>query len=239
MKVLFLDVDGVITVADGSGRLCEDKLERLERVVMETGTQIVISSNWRHFPQLKTRLVMALHEHGGMRVIGCTPDHGERVHGDAVRPEEILAWLKSWRGEPIDAWCAVDDRPLLTERGGAGLEGHFVEVDEMEGLTERAADSLSAILHTEPDDPEVVGATSAAVVTPDAAMYGARLSPDSVLGVLPPSLSSKPLASQPLRIRASEQHLGLPSATSPDRRRRTQAASSPPGATSPVPGHHA
>ena len=84
MKVLFLDVDGVITVADGSGRLCEDKLERLERVVMETGTQIVISSNWRHFPQLKTRLVMALHEHGGMRVVGCTPDNGERVHGDAV-----------------------------------------------------------------------------------------------------------------------------------------------------------
>ena len=72
----------------------------------------------------------------------------------------------------------------------------------MEGLTERAADSLSAILHTEPDDPEVVGATSAAVVTPDAAMYGARLSPDSVLGVLPPSLSSKPLASQPLRPQA-------------------------------------
>ena len=28
MKVLFLDVDGVITYADGSGRLCEEKLER-------------------------------------------------------------------------------------------------------------------------------------------------------------------------------------------------------------------
>ena len=84
MKVLFLDVDGVITVADGTGRLCEDKLERLQRVVLETGTQIVISSNWRLFPQLKTRLVMALHEHGGMRVVGCTPDNGERVHGDAV-----------------------------------------------------------------------------------------------------------------------------------------------------------
>lgn len=84
MKVLFLDVDGVITVADGTGRLCEDKLERLQRVVLQTQSTIVISSNWRLFPQLKTRLVMALHEHGGMRVAGCTPDHGERVHGDAV-----------------------------------------------------------------------------------------------------------------------------------------------------------
>ena len=84
MKVVFLDVDGVITVADGTGRLDENKLEQLQRVVQQTGSQIVISSNWRLFQPLKTRLVMALHEHGGMRVIGCTPDHGERVHGDAV-----------------------------------------------------------------------------------------------------------------------------------------------------------
>ena len=86
MKVLFLDVDGVITYADGSGRLCEEKLERLQRVVLPTQTQIVISSNWRLFPQLKDRLVNALHEHGGMHVIGSTPDNGERVHGDAVSP---------------------------------------------------------------------------------------------------------------------------------------------------------
>jgi len=235
MKVLFLDVDGVITVADGSGRLCEDKLERLERVVMETGTQIVISSNWRHFPQLKTRLVMALHEHGGMRVVGCTPDNGERVHGDAVRPEEIVAWIKAWRGEPIEAWCAVDDRPLLTERGGAGLVGHFVEVDEMHGLTERAVERLLAVLHTEPDDPEVMGATSTAVAaaTPD----GDRLSPDSVLSVQPLSSASKTLTPQRLGVRASEQHLGLgtPSATSPDRPRHAPAAaaSSTPSAASP------
>ena len=84
--MLFLDVDGVITYADGTGRLCEEKLERLQRVVLPTQTQIVISSNWRLFPQLKDRLVTALHEHGGMRVIGCTPDKGERVHGDAVSP---------------------------------------------------------------------------------------------------------------------------------------------------------
>ena len=38
--------------------------------------------------------------------------------GAQVRPEEILSWLKAWQGEPIEAWCAVDDRPLLMERGG-------------------------------------------------------------------------------------------------------------------------
>ena len=109
MKVLFLDVDGVITVADGTGRLCEDKLERLQRVVLETGTQIVISSNWRLFPQLKTRLVMALHEHGGMRVVGCTPDNGERVHGDAVSLPPMPAGIL-----PL---------PTLPFPGGVGVGG--------------------------------------------------------------------------------------------------------------------
>ena len=111
--MLFLDVDGVITVADGSGRLCEDKLERLERVVMETGTQIVISSNWRHFPQLKTRLVMALHEHGGMRVVGCTPDNGERVHGDAVS--------RPWPPWPSASPPAHPTLPSEGSRGGGYL----------------------------------------------------------------------------------------------------------------------
>ena len=116
--------------------------------------------------------------------------------GVQVRPEEIVAWIKAWRGEPIEAWCAVDDRPLLTERGGAGLVGHFVEVDEMHGLTERAVERLLAVLHTEPDDPEVMGATSTAVAaaTPD----GDRLSPDSVLSVQPLSSASKTLTPQRL-----------------------------------------
>ena len=29
---------------------------------------------------------------------------------------------------PMHLRCAVDDRPLLSERGGARLEGHFVHV---------------------------------------------------------------------------------------------------------------
>ena len=45
MKVLFLDVDGVITVPDGTGRLDEAKLRRIENGIQQTGCQICISSN--------------------------------------------------------------------------------------------------------------------------------------------------------------------------------------------------
>ena len=234
MKVLFLDVDGVLTVPDGSGRLDDAKMRRLQSVVQQTQSVICISSNWRLFPQLKHRLTMALQQYGGMRVIGATPDHGERSHGGAVRaprapqsrppsallppsfrvpfmpasarctqapnlpvprvsqvrPEEILSWIKAWRGEPIEVWCAVDDRPLLSERGGHGLEGHFVQVDEQHGITPRAVERLLAVLQTEPDDPEVVGALGGGGgrQMPDES----RLSPDSVLSYLHPLPPSKP-----------------------------------------------
>ena len=107
-----------------------------------------------------------------------------------VRPEEILAWIKAWRGEPIEVWCAVDDRPLLSERGGHGLEGHFVQVEEQHGITPRAVERLLSVLQTEPDDPEVVGALGGGGgrQMPDES----RLSPDSVLSSLHPLPPSKP-----------------------------------------------
>lgn len=204
MKVLFLDVDGVITVNDGSGTICQAKLKRLQSVVQQTQSVICISSNWRLFPQLKHRLTMVLQQYG-MRVIGATPDHGERTHGRAVRPEEIVAWIRGWRGEPIEVWCAVDDRPLLSESGGKCLEGHFVQVDERHGITERAAERLSSLLVIEPDesDDEVAGATAGlSITTPTTtAVDEARLSPDSVLSPLSslyPRTPPKQLVLQPL-----------------------------------------
>ena len=86
--------------------------------------------------------------------------------GAQVRPEEILSWLKAWQGEPIEAWCAVDDRPLLMERGGAGLIGHFVEVDEMFGLTELAVERvLAGIVLSELTSPTSPTSSSSAART--------------------------------------------------------------------------
>ena len=94
----------------------------------------------------------------------------------------------------------------------------------MHGLTERAVERILAVLHTEPDDPEVMGATSTAVAaaTPD----GDRLSPDSVLSVQPLSSASKPLTPQ----RLGGKPLGTPAGS---RRPQLTAAPPPPLQSSP------
>lgn len=50
MKVLFLDVDGVLTIPDGSGRLDDAKMRRLQTVVQQTQSVICISSNCESLP---------------------------------------------------------------------------------------------------------------------------------------------------------------------------------------------
>lgn len=200
LRVLMLDVDGVITLSDGSGRLDDAKLEKLERLARATECVVCISSNWRHFHQLVARLELALQLHGGISVIGATPDHGERTSGASVRPEEIMAFLKAWRGEPITSWCAVDDRPLLEEQGGHMLEGHFVQVDERLGLTDKSVDQLIQVLLTdEPEEPELIKASKSPPASPDESR---ETSPDTVLEQLPPGRSAEPCFT-----RASEEHL--------------------------------
>ena len=200
LRVLMLDVDGVITLNDGTGRLDDLKLEKLERVARASECVVCISSNWRHFHQLTARLELALQLHGNISVIGMTPDHGERTSGASVRPEEIMAFLKAWRGEPITSWCAVDDRPLLEEQGGHMLEGHFVQVDERWGLNDKSVEQLIQVLLTdEPEEPELITASKSPPASPDESR---ETSPDTVIEQLPPGRTTEPGFT-----RASEEHL--------------------------------
>merc|ERR1711933_216574 len=51
LRVLFLDIDGVLHRADGtSGLFKEDCMQRLKRIVDGVGATIVLSSSWRLIP---------------------------------------------------------------------------------------------------------------------------------------------------------------------------------------------
>ena len=125
LRVLFLDVDGVIC-CNQNGALETDKLQNLVRVAKETGCKICLSSNWRLYDDLREYLYQQL-ALLGIECIGTTPDAGEANHGEPMRPCEIGAWIKFWNQgttrPKIQTFVAVDDRPLTQENGGAFLRG--------------------------------------------------------------------------------------------------------------------
>ena len=148
LRVLFLDVDGVIS-ARTPGKIESTKLKRLVAVCESTHAAVVVSSHWRLVPVQLQLLVRTLRLQG-LDVIGVTPS---RRPWDPHRPLEITDWLRAYNAA-ADAhaqprvlfFAAVDDRPLLDEVGGGELLGHCVTTDKDEGLTEAAAAELKLAL---------------------------------------------------------------------------------------------
>lgn len=135
MKVLFLDIDGVLNSLEwaqaGNGfgcppgrgkkcsrerlRWCPTMVKRLRRVIEETGAHIVISSSWRGYGESAVRKWRAMFAVYGWRrapVIGETPDlSAQRQSGIYVavkRGEEVDAWIKAYP-HVIDRYVCVDD----------------------------------------------------------------------------------------------------------------------------------
>ena len=80
MKLIFLDIDGVlVTLSDLSVRLKHEKIvnekcvKNLNRIIIETGAKIVISSAWRFNGLNEMRCILKFWGVLG-EVIGATPD---------------------------------------------------------------------------------------------------------------------------------------------------------------------
>jgi hypothetical protein len=115
LKVIFLDVDGVLNsrgkwagcdlanLTDSGTRIDPLAVARLKRIVDATDAKIVVSSTWRlnHFDDL--RIYLWLHDGLRNRVIGATPDH----HGQP-RGSEIQEWLDSHPGGAVWSFVILD-----------------------------------------------------------------------------------------------------------------------------------
>lgn len=124
LRVLFLDIDGVIC-CDEHAALDPAKLQQLARIADTTGCKVCLSSNWRFYDDLREYVYQQLDVLGIAR-IGTTPDAGEAESGEPKRPCEISAWMRAWnqgRRPKVQSFVAVDDRPLTEETGGAFLKG--------------------------------------------------------------------------------------------------------------------
>ncbi len=141
MKIIFLDVDGVLNTPKLIGRFGFDFIDDIlvalvARIVRETGAEIVLSSTWRIEEKNRNLVVQALARRG-LEIFDCTPiieRSGGWVEGNWVRRhEEIGAWISENR---VERFAIIDDME------DARIEGSFFQTDEDVGLTVEIAERV-------------------------------------------------------------------------------------------------
>jgi hypothetical protein len=108
MKVIFLDIDGVMNnrqmiYDDGMDAIGEEMLHRLSMIVKATGAKIVLSSTWRILEKNRDLVTKALARHN-MEYIDVTP----RLFS-GHRGGEIGCWLQEH--PEVERFAVLDDDP--------------------------------------------------------------------------------------------------------------------------------
>lgn len=156
MKVIFLDVDGVLSHRGTFSNFDRNCLALLADIVEQTDAKIVISSSWRE-DENNLNFLMArlgdfnLHE----KVVGKTPilwELSEMVWNDDTGPMDVVGWIGQ-RGHEIEKFIKsdlidiekfviLDDDPLAKQRED-WPHGKWIQTFMDEGLnTENARQAI-------------------------------------------------------------------------------------------------
>jgi hypothetical protein len=132
MKIIFLDIDGVLNTHKSIGRFGFDFIDHIlvalvARIVRETKAKIVLSSTWRIDKKDQELALRALREQG-LEIHDFTP-----VLVGEDRHVEIQAWLDK---NQVERFAILDDDP------DAKIEGSFFRTDESLGLTVEIAERV-------------------------------------------------------------------------------------------------
>ena len=135
MKVIFLDIDGVLNNSIllyhyGSDFIDEEMTELFAQVVKATGAKVVLSSSWRLEEKSKKMVEDALSVHG-VRIMDSTPSWLVRR-----RDKEISAWLDEH--PRVTRYAILDDDP----DAGIGMEENFFRTNPENGLDELTAEAM-------------------------------------------------------------------------------------------------
>lgn len=140
MKVIFLDIDGVLNSRAYDRKrnwneqtdIDETRLPLLKKIADETGAKIVLSSTWREHWSVDPVLcdddgvyINKTFAKFGLEIYDKTPNLGIT----AERPDEIRAWLNS-SAEAIESFVIIDDYRYAW----AELSDKFVKTNPNFGL---------------------------------------------------------------------------------------------------------
>lgn len=165
MKLLFLDIDGVLNSSDWVRRrtvspdpfaspselakfLIDPKaIARLNKVLERTGAMVVVSSAWRKGSSQAWMDTKEMLYSAGLKpwtIVGRTPNMDTKMGSLYVAPDrgdEIGKFLDEFR-KPVEAFAAVDDIAMLSKR----VEGHLVRTDISDGLLDEHVERLVGLL---------------------------------------------------------------------------------------------
>ena len=149
MKVIFLDVDGVLNIMSNSyrtfmkpyGQHIEPHLvQRLNYLMEVTDARVVVSSSWRlHMDDLEGQMVTQGFKYWD-RVIGKTR------YGQGYRGEQIRDWISD--NDYDGKYVVLEDEPsdVCGNKCRAINAMYVVHVDMNEGLTQNDVDRAIGIL---------------------------------------------------------------------------------------------
>lgn len=159
MKVIFLDIDGVLNVRrqgrDRFGSLFHSQfVKNLKHIIDKTGAKIVISSSWR-FNGLDEMRQMWIERKLPGEMIGITPFTAQYEANENAsfmerceRGCEIRDWMKS---NPVDSYVILDDDNDMLKSQQSNFvrcSNNFDCKDNIEGygLTKKRAEMAVKIL---------------------------------------------------------------------------------------------
>jgi len=145
VKILFLDVDGVLNGKNyGYGGVDDSLLQLLKTIIDETRCRIVLSTTWRLNESARATLLHFMKARADINVediiIGDTPSLKGKL-----RAFEIESFLESeWfcARYAVTAWVAIDDLPLHTHYPQF-MKDHFIRTNYRTGIT--PADAFGAV----------------------------------------------------------------------------------------------
>ena len=159
MRIIFLDIDGVLNkalVASSSeesdvlkvlpyGWMNKSLVENLNEIIEETAAKIVVSSAWRHETLKENQKMLKAFGVKG-EVLGSTPHLGRY----SVRGNEIKAWLDDNQDAlggcsfKFKQYVIIDDSSdMLLEQAE-----HFIHTDAYAGLSNHASHRVKLKLNS-------------------------------------------------------------------------------------------
>ena len=172
MRVIFLDIDGVLNAAnDFGGRkkpnpivtsdsgarywgISRTKTKELKWIVDKTDAKIVLVSSWKrdYAEYLKNRTNRTgKYLHNKLKKVGLSIyDHTNylAVGFHSYRGHEITTWLAS-QSEPIDSWIVLDDE-VFSDYSDS-IKQNLILTSEYDGLTHELAKLAACKLLRLPD----------------------------------------------------------------------------------------